>query len=112
MLPMLEGLPVPCWKSPRADDSSVFTSAPDGSSPHSQLTRREHEIFTHLGLGHTASQIATRLGLSVKTIEAHREPIKNKLGRHNAAQVTASASRWIQDFSIQVIHLSKSGESP
>jgi DNA-binding NarL/FixJ family response regulator len=69
-------------------------------STTSRLTRREQEIFTHLGQGLSVSQIATRLGLSVKTIEAHREHIKAKLGLHNAAQVTIAASRWIHDFSI------------
>ena len=69
-------------------------------SPIDQLTRRESEVFTHLGHGLTVSQIASRLGLSVKTIEAHREHIKTKLGLQSASQVTAAASRWTADISI------------
>jgi len=70
------------------------------ASATEQLTRREAEIFTHLGHGLTVSQVAATLALSVKTVEAHRENIKTKLNLHTAAQVTAAASRWIHDFLI------------
>lgn len=43
------------------------------------LTDRELEVFRLLGLGLTTRDIATRLGISVKTVETHRVNIKNKL---------------------------------
>ncbi len=59
------------------------------------LTPRELEVFALLGGGHGVSRIAGSLGISVKTVEAHRENIKNKLGHQTAAQVQAAATRWI-----------------
>ncbi|NNM88311.1 MAG: response regulator transcription factor [Phycisphaerae bacterium] len=43
------------------------------------LTDRELEIFHAIGDGKTVRVIAQMLHLSVKTVEAHREHIKNKL---------------------------------
>jgi DNA-binding NarL/FixJ family response regulator len=44
-----------------------------------RLTDRELEVFDLLGQGRTTKQIARLLHLSSKTIEAHREHIKDKL---------------------------------
>lgn len=87
------------WLSERLAHA-LATATTSEPTPTDSLTRREVQIYTHLGHGHTVSQIAVTLGLSVKTVEAHREHIKSKLGLHNASQVTAAASRWIEDFSI------------
>jgi DNA-binding NarL/FixJ family response regulator len=66
------------------------------------LSPRELEIFTHIGGCLTVSQIAARLGLSVKTVEAHREHIKNKLALQTSTQVAAAAVRWIDTSSISI----------
>lgn len=50
-----------------------------GESPIDILTDRELEIFQLLGQGIVVREIAERLFLSVKTVEAHRENIKQKL---------------------------------
>lgn len=44
------------------------------------LTQRELEIFGLVGQAMTTKEIAQELSISVKTIESHREHIKNKLG--------------------------------
>jgi two-component system response regulator NreC len=44
------------------------------------LTPREREILKHLAEGKTLKLIASNLGVSVKTIEAHRRNIMEKLG--------------------------------
>lgn len=44
-----------------------------------RLSEREHEVFGMIGDGMSTSQIAEKLGLSVKTIETYREHIKRKL---------------------------------
>ena len=61
------------------------------------LTKRELEVFSLFGEGNKVSQIADCLSLSVKTVEAHRENIKNKLGLDTAAQVVIAASKWIDE---------------
>lgn len=72
------------------------------NSPSKRLTARELQIFTLLGQCHSVSSIAGKLGVSVKTVEAHREHIKNKLGHHNAAEVIAAAARWLDDTSFSI----------
>lgn len=67
-----------------------------------QLSRRELEVFSMLGTGTTVSKIAARLGISVKTVETHRENIKNKLGCTNASQVVTAAVRWLDETSVAI----------
>lgn len=50
-----------------------------GETPIDLLTDRELEIFQLLGQGLTVRDIAERLFVSSKTVEAHRENIKQKL---------------------------------
>ena len=54
-------------------------SAPGGGSPTDVLTDRELEVFQLLGEGLGVREVAERLFVSVKTVEAHREHIKQKL---------------------------------
>lgn len=61
-------------------------------SPISRLTNRELEIFNLIGQGMVASTIAGRLHISVKTVYAHTERIKEKLGiRHSYELVRFAA---------------------
>jgi len=65
------------------------TSDPSGSS-HSvldALSDRELEVLQMIGAGLGSAEIAERLRRSVKTIEAHREHIKNKLSLKNATEL-------------------------
>lgn len=48
--------------------------------PLQRLSDRELEIFRFIGQGQGVKQIAEQLHLSVKTVETHREHIKEKLG--------------------------------
>ncbi|MFH1739737.1 MAG: response regulator transcription factor, partial [bacterium] len=63
------------------------------SSAISSLTLREREILQLLAEGLTAKEIATRLNLSTKTIEVHRQRIMDKLDIHNVVQLTRYAIR-------------------
>jgi DNA-binding NarL/FixJ family response regulator len=47
--------------------------------PLARLTDRELEIFRFIGEGHGVRAIAEKLFLSTKTVEAHKEHIKQKL---------------------------------
>jgi DNA-binding NarL/FixJ family response regulator len=49
------------------------------ASPLERLSDRELEIFRLIGKGHSVRSIAEELFLSPKTVEAHKEHIKQKL---------------------------------
>lgn len=72
------------------------------SSAGTHLTTRELQIFSLIGAGLSVSAIALKLGVSVKTVEAHRENIKNKLGYQNASELAAAAVRWLDDTSVTI----------
>ena len=57
------------------------------------LTPREREVLQLVAEGATTKTIATKLHLSSKTIDSHREHIMNKLDIHNVAELTKYAIR-------------------
>lgn len=61
------------------------------------LSERELQVFRELGLGYTTQEVATRLGVSVKTIETHRESIKQKLGLPHANALIVRAALWVRE---------------
>ncbi len=60
-----------------------------------QLSDRELQVFRLIGSGLGTSRVATELHLSVKTIETHRQRIKQKLGLQDAAELTRRAAEWV-----------------
>lgn len=58
------------------------------------LTDREYEVFRLIGLGLGTREIAERLNRSVKTIEAHRANLKQKLQLRNAHELNRFAANW------------------
>ncbi|MGB8494847.1 MAG: response regulator transcription factor [Candidatus Acidiferrum sp.] len=66
----------------------------DPSKPHrSRLTPREREILQLLAEGKSNKEIATLLGISVNTAEAHRANIMLKLDLHTLAELVLYAIR-------------------
>jgi two-component system response regulator NreC len=55
------------------------------------LTPREKEVLKMLAEGNSVKEVATRLDLSVKTVEAHKFNLMRKLGIHNKAQLVQYA---------------------
>ena len=55
------------------------------------LTTREREVFKVLAEGNSVKEIACSLGLSVKTVEAHKCNLMRKLDIHNKAQLVQYA---------------------
>lgn len=62
-----------------------------------RLTDRELHVLELLGTGMSTREIAAELNLSFKTVETHREHIKQKLGLNGAAQLLEYAVRWAQE---------------
>jgi PAS domain S-box-containing protein len=54
-----------------------------------ELTRREREIARQLMRGGTSKQIARLLGISPRTVEAHRARLMRKLGAANQGELVA-----------------------
>jgi DNA-binding NarL/FixJ family response regulator len=61
------------------------------NSRRSNLTPREREVVKMIAEGNSAREIAGVLGLSVKTVEAHRFNLMRKLDIHNKAQLVTYA---------------------
>ncbi len=60
------------------------------------LSGREFEVFHMIAEGLGVKQIAEQLHRSRKTIEAHREKIKKKLGLKSATELVRYALHWAQ----------------
>lgn len=71
------------------------TAAPQQGPIHS-LSDREFEIFQLIGQGLGTREIAGRLNLSIKTVEAHRARLKEKLGTKDAPALVREAVRWVE----------------
>lgn len=57
------------------------------------LTTREREVLQLSAEGRTNSEIAGRLGISIRTAETHRSKLMHKLGVHTQADLTRYAIR-------------------
>jgi two-component system, NarL family, response regulator NreC len=60
------------------------------------LTVRERDIVRLVALGHTSREIAERLVLSVRTVEAHRARVQARLGAASRAELV----RWALDHGL------------
>jgi len=60
-----------------------------------RLTDREREVFELIGQGLSSRQIAVKLEVSPKTIETHREHIKDKLELTTGTELTRYAVQWV-----------------
>jgi len=60
------------------------------------LSTRELQIFRLLGEGKNNKQIASELGVSSKTVDAHRENIKHKLGIGDSISLIKHAVSWVE----------------
>jgi DNA-binding NarL/FixJ family response regulator len=67
-------------RSERLDDSSVDL-----------LTGRQNQILNLVLIGHTNREIATKLQISVRTVEVHRFNLMRKLNVRNVAQLLRQA---------------------
>ena len=68
-----------------------LAAEPEASGPSSDLSDREIEVLRLIALGHTNSEIAEQLFLSVRTVESHRAHIQQKLGLSTRAELVKYA---------------------
>lgn len=61
------------------------------SAPKARLTAREAEVLQLVAEGKANKQTATALGISIKTVEKHRQSLMTKLDIHDVAGLTRYA---------------------
>ena len=66
-------------------------SAHSGGFPGAKLTQRELEVLRLIARGQPNKEIAYTLGISIKTIEKHRQAVMDKLDLHDIASLTRYA---------------------
>jgi DNA-binding NarL/FixJ family response regulator len=71
-------------------DEPAEASVP-ASSPVESLTAREREVLVRIARGLTNKETAAELGISVRTVEAHRDSLMRKIGVHTVAGLTRLA---------------------
>lgn len=64
------------------------------------LTDRELQILRLIGRGMGTGEIAGNLGVSPRTVGAHRENMKNKLGAHSASELVRLAVTYVDQHAI------------
>jgi DNA-binding NarL/FixJ family response regulator len=65
-------------------------------SPMAELSDRELEVFRLLGKGLDTRTVASRLQISIKTVQAYCARIKEKLNLANATELLREAVRWTE----------------
>ncbi len=63
------------------------------ADPLDALTPRQREILQLAAEGHSSKEIAERLGISYRTVEAHRAQLMERLGVHDLAGLVRFAVR-------------------
>ncbi len=90
------------WLSERERERifGMMSSSPrDGGSPLasiSSLSDRQLQIFKYIGKGLGTVEIAARLNLSSKTIDTHKEHIKEKLRCGTTQELRQLAIEWVK----------------
>jgi len=92
--PRLAGFVLDAFANPaRPGGSSSGGAVPAAGAPDAeldQLTPREREVLRHIARGYLYKEIAQRLGISVKTVEAHVSAVLRKLQLSTRHEL----SRW------------------
>jgi DNA-binding NarL/FixJ family response regulator len=81
--------------SPRVTKMILGTLAktPTAEAPASDLTPREREVLRLLAEGHSSKEVAAVLGISPRTVDAHRATIMHKLNLHSLSELIHFAIR-------------------
>ncbi len=86
----------------RAQGGATQDVSADGDSmprdPVERLSNRELQVLNLVGRGVSSRNIAADLGLSVKTVESHRQSIKRKLTLDTNTQLMQFAINWFNSM--------------
>jgi DNA-binding NarL/FixJ family response regulator len=63
--------------------------------PVAALTDRELEVFKLIGAGISTREISERLDLSMKTVDAHRRHMREKLNLRSTSELIRYATQWV-----------------
>jgi DNA-binding NarL/FixJ family response regulator len=95
-----------------------YQKTPDGvglkKRRAAELTTREAELLQLIAEGHVNKQIASELGISIKTVEKHRQHLMEKLNIHDIAGLTRFAiAQGIIESSVQstLVHHAKAAKT-
>lgn len=61
--------------------------------PHDLLSDREYQVLIGIASGKTVSELATELGIGIKTVSTYRARLLEKMGMRNNAELTRYAIR-------------------
>lgn len=76
---------------------TMFSRREENEAPSvERLSDRELEVLERIGQGYGAAEIAKMLNLSVKTVNAYRDHIKEKLRVDGAGDLRRFAVKWVQ----------------
>jgi len=60
-----------------------------------ELSPREFQVFTFIGLGFTSQEIASQLKIGISTVETYRERLKDKLDLRSGPSLIRCAVLWV-----------------
>jgi DNA-binding NarL/FixJ family response regulator len=80
-------------KPAAASEAGPDAGRPESAGAFQKLTAREREVLQLMAEGYATKEIATRLHVSVKTVETHRRQLMEKLQLYSVAEVTKYAIR-------------------
>jgi DNA-binding NarL/FixJ family response regulator len=76
-----------------SDDVAEAISLESAADPAQILSEREFEVLELLARGETVNSIATKLGVTPKTVANHQSAVRQKIGADNGAQLVHAALR-------------------
>ena len=76
----------------RGQPASVSCGTP--ADPIRRLSNRELQVLSLVGRGQSSREVGESLGVSVKTVESHRQSLKRKLNLSTNAQLLQYAINW------------------
>jgi DNA-binding NarL/FixJ family response regulator len=87
-----------------AEQERLFGNGPSENDPEMadqygpvrKLSNRQLQIFSFIGKGLGTAEIAAKLNLSVKTVDAHKEHIKQKLHCGSSQELRQFAIEWAE----------------
>lgn len=76
-----------------AEQLALGATAGQESRPHENLSDREFDVFLLLAVGTSNTEVALKLGISVKTVSTHKANLMQKMGLSNQSDLIRYAMR-------------------